>query len=139
MSGNKPRTLVFSAKRDGVHGMVAGSTGSGKSELLISLYHRPGRHLRPDRAQFCAGRLQRRQRLQRVQGRLPHCVDMITNLGEDGVARMFTAIRAEMERRQAAQLDTGTKNIVDYRQKGFHETARSRIRICLSSSTSSPR
>ena len=37
MSGNKARTLVFSAKRDGVHGMVAGSTGSGKSELLISL------------------------------------------------------------------------------------------------------
>jgi hypothetical protein len=37
MSGNKPRTMVFSAKRDGVHGMVAGSTGSGKSELLISM------------------------------------------------------------------------------------------------------
>ncbi len=37
MAGNKRRTLVFSAKRDGVHGMVAGSTGSGKSELLIAL------------------------------------------------------------------------------------------------------
>src|SRR5690606_2271882 len=37
MSGNKPRTLGFSAKRDGVHGMIAGSTGSGKSELLISM------------------------------------------------------------------------------------------------------
>ena len=37
MSGNKARTLVFSAKRDGVHGMIAGSTGSGKSELLISM------------------------------------------------------------------------------------------------------
>lgn len=37
MSGNKPRTLVFSARRDSIHGMVAGSTGSGKSELLISM------------------------------------------------------------------------------------------------------
>jgi S-DNA-T family DNA segregation ATPase FtsK/SpoIIIE len=35
MSGNKPRTLTFSAKKDGVHGMVAGSTGSGKSEPMI--------------------------------------------------------------------------------------------------------
>ena len=73
MSGNKPRTLVFSAKRDGVHGMVAGSTGSGKSELLISLISRDGGDLRPDGAQFCAGGLQGRRRVQRVRGAAALC------------------------------------------------------------------
>ena len=33
MAGNKVRTLEFSAKKDGSHGLIAGSTGSGKSEF----------------------------------------------------------------------------------------------------------
>ena len=37
LSGNEPRVLTFSAKADGVHGIIAGSTGSGKSELLMTL------------------------------------------------------------------------------------------------------
>lgn len=37
VSGNRPRTLSMEAKRDGVHGLLAGGTGSGKSELLMTL------------------------------------------------------------------------------------------------------
>ena len=37
---------------------------------------------------------------------------------------MFTAINAEMRRRQALNADTGTKDIVEYRQKGLHLTRR---------------
>ncbi len=37
VSGNEKRRLKFSADADGVHGMIAGSTGSGKSELLMTL------------------------------------------------------------------------------------------------------
>ena len=53
---------------------------------------------------------------------LPHCVDIVTNLNKAGVDRMFTAINAEIRRRQALNADTGTKDIVEYRQKGMHKT-----------------
>jgi S-DNA-T family DNA segregation ATPase FtsK/SpoIIIE len=36
-AGNRPRTLNLEAKRDGVHGLIAGGTGSGKSELLMTM------------------------------------------------------------------------------------------------------
>lgn len=51
---------------------------------------------------------------------LPHCVDVITNLNKAGVNRMFTAINAEMRRRQRLNADTGTKDIIEYRAKGLH-------------------
>ena len=59
LSGNEPRVLTFSAKADGVHGIIAGSTGSGKSELLDDPDHWYGAQLQPGCAQLCAGRLQR--------------------------------------------------------------------------------
>lgn len=37
LAGQEPRYLHFFADADGVHGMIAGSTGSGKSELLMTM------------------------------------------------------------------------------------------------------
>ncbi|MCB0210681.1 MAG: hypothetical protein KDJ52_15180, partial [Anaerolineae bacterium] len=121
MSGNKPRTLVFSAKRDGVHGMVAGSTGSGKSELLISMITGMAVTYDPSVLNFVLVDYKGGGAFKEFS-ELPHCVDIITNLAGDGVTRMFTAIKSEMQRRQALNAETGTKNIVDYRQKGLHNT-----------------
>lgn len=119
MSGNKPRTLVFSAKRDGVHGMVAGSTGSGKSELLISLIIGMAVTYSPTVLNFVLVDYKGGGAFKEFE-ELPHCVDVITNLVGEGVTRMFTAITSEMQRRQALNAETGTKNIVDYRQQGLH-------------------
>lgn len=121
MSGNKPRTLVFSAKRDGVHGMVAGSTGSGKSELLISLITGMAVTYEPTVLNFVLVDYKGGGAFKGFE-ELPHCVDIITNLEGEGVTRMFTAIQSEMMRRQALNADTETKNIVEYRQKGLHLT-----------------
>ena len=121
MSGNKPRTLVFSAKRDGVHGMVAGSTGSGKSELLISLITAMAVTYDPTVLNFVLVDYKGGGAFAEFKN-LPHCVDIITNLAREGVTRMFTAIRSEMARRQVMNTLTGTKNIVEYRQKGLHLT-----------------
>jgi DNA segregation ATPase FtsK/SpoIIIE-like protein len=121
MSGNKPRALAFSAKKDGVHGMVAGSTGSGKSELLISLITGMAVTYAPSVLNFVLVDYKGGGAFKEFEA-LPHCVDIITNLEGDAVTRMFTAITSEMQRRQALNAETGTKNIVDYRQKGLHET-----------------
>lgn len=119
MSGNKARTLIFSAKKDGVHGMVAGSTGSGKSELLISLISAMVVTYDPTVLNFVLVDYKGGGAFKGFE-ELPHCVDIITNLEGEGVTRMFTAIRSELQRRQRLNADTGTKNIVEYRQKGLH-------------------
>ncbi|MFZ2488088.1 MAG: FtsK/SpoIIIE domain-containing protein [Anaerolineae bacterium] len=121
MAGSKARTLVFSAKRDGVHGMVAGSTGSGKSELLISLIAGMAVTYDPSVLNFVLVDYKGGGAFKEFVD-LPHCVDIITNLEGDAVTRMFTAINAEMKRRQKLNADTGTKDIVDYRRKGLHES-----------------
>lgn len=119
MSGQKPRTMVFSAKRDGVHGMVAGSTGSGKSELLISLIAAMCVTYDPSVLNFVLVDFKGGGAFKGFD-ELPHCVDIITNLQGDAVTRMFTAINAEIQRRQKLNVDTNTKNIVDYRKKNLH-------------------
>src|SRR5690606_29335574 len=89
MSGNKPRTLGFSAKRDGVHGMIAGSTGSGKSELLISMIVGLAINYDPSSLNFVLVDYKGGGAFQDFR-HLPHCVDIITNLQGAGVVRMFT-------------------------------------------------
>ncbi|MBK8050698.1 MAG: hypothetical protein IPK16_28480 [Anaerolineales bacterium] len=119
LAGSKPRTLVFSAKRDGVHGMVAGSTGSGKSELLISMIMSMAITYDPSLVNFVLVDYKGGSAFEAFRA-LPHCVNIVTNLNADGVTRMFTAINSEMRRRQTLNKLTGTKNIVEYRQKGYH-------------------
>ncbi|MCB9137924.1 MAG: NACHT domain-containing protein [Caldilineaceae bacterium] len=119
MAANKPRTLHFSAKRDGVHGMIAGSTGSGKSELLISLISGMAVTYDPSVVNFVLVDFKGGGAFDAFRS-LPHCVNVITNLDQDGVTRMFTAIHSEMQRRQWLNTKTGTKDIVEYWQKGYH-------------------
>ena len=121
MAGNKPRTLVFSAKRDGVHGMVAGSTGSGKSELLISMIAALAVNYDPTMLNFVLVDYKGGGAFQEF-AKLPHCVDVITNLQKAGVSRMFTAVNAEMKRRQQLNAATDTKDILEYHCKGYHLT-----------------
>ncbi|MGB1248989.1 MAG: FtsK/SpoIIIE domain-containing protein [Candidatus Promineifilaceae bacterium] len=121
MSGNKPRRLKFSAKRDGVHGMIAGSTGSGKSELLISMITAMAVTYDPSVLNFVLVDYKGGGAFKAFEN-LPHCVDIITNLQSGGITRMFTAIHSELQRRQALNTDTGTKNIVEYRRKGLHHS-----------------
>ena len=111
--GNKPRSLIFSADKDGVHGMIAGSTGSGKSELLISMLMSMAATYSPEVLNFVLVDYKGGTTFQDFR-KLPHCVGVITNLGVDGVERMFASITAELNRRQALG------NILEYRRRGLH-------------------
>ena len=121
-SGNRPRTLRLEAKKDGVHGMVAGGTGSGKSELLMTLI--VGLALNyPIRAFSTSCWWITRAAARSSRSR--NCRTASTSSPTSTTRRcerMFTAISAEMRRRQALNADTGTKDIVEYRAKGLHLT-----------------
>jgi DNA segregation ATPase FtsK/SpoIIIE, S-DNA-T family len=120
MPGNKERTLVFTANRDGVHGIIAGSTGSGKSELLISLIAAMAVNYSPEALNFVLVDFKGGGAFNEFR-RLPHCVDVITNLNGDAVTRMFASIQAELTRRQQLLNSVpNVKSIADYRRQGHH-------------------
>jgi len=84
---------------DGPHALIAGTTGSGKTELLQSLLGALAAGNAPDRLGFL---------LVDYKGggdfadlaRLPHTLGLVSNLDEALTRRAVVALRAEMERRQ---------------------------------------
>ncbi len=120
MSGGDYRTLKFAADADGVHGLIAGSTGSGKSELLMTMIIGLALNYDPSIVNFVLVDFKGGAAFEPFRN-LPHCVDIVTNLAGSGVQRMFAAITAELNRRQAINVATDSKHIVHYRNRALHE------------------
>lgn len=121
MPGGKVRSLLFSADGDGVHGMIAGTTGSGKSELLLTLIVGLAAKYDPSVINFVLVDYKGGAAFDPFRT-LPHCVDIVTNLQGTAGVRTFTALRSELNRRSKLIADTNVKHIVHYRQKGLHIT-----------------
>jgi len=119
LSGNEPRVLTFSAKADGVHGIIAGSTGSGKSELLMTLIIGLALNFSPDVINFVLIDYKGGAAFEPFK-HLPHKVDIVTNLDQSATARVFSSIIAELDRRQKLNTYTNSKDIVHYRRKGLN-------------------
>lgn len=119
MAGQEPRYLHFFADADGVHGMIAGSTGSGKSELLMTLILSLAVKYDPRVVNFVLIDFKGGAAFEPFKD-LPHVVDIVTNLGGNAVARMFAAINAELNRRQQVNQDNDVKDIVRYRKSGLY-------------------
>ena len=121
MPGNKVRELYFAANGDGVHGMIAGTTGSGKSELLLTMIVGLALRYDPSVINMVLVDYKGGAAFEPFET-LPHCVDIVTNLQGTAGVRTFTALRSELNRRSKLIADTNVKHIVHYRQKGLHET-----------------
>jgi DNA segregation ATPase FtsK/SpoIIIE, S-DNA-T family len=119
MSNAQIRSLRFAADGDGVHGMIAGSTGSGKSELLMTLILALCIEYDPSIVNFVLIDYKGGAAFDPFKT-LPHKVDIVTNLQGAAVDRMFKAINAELNRRQAINTVTNSKHIVHYRERGLH-------------------
>jgi len=119
LSGNEPRILTYSAKADGVHGLIAGSTGSGKSELLMTMIIGLALNFNPDVLNFVLIDYKGGSAFEPFK-KLPHKVDIVTNLDGSATARVFASIIAELDRRQKLNTYTNSKDIVHYRKKGLN-------------------
>jgi len=119
MGANKIGGLAFSADEDGVHGMIAGTTGSGKSELLLTLVAGLAIKYDPTVLNFVLVDYKGGAAFEPFR-ELPHVVDIASNLEGNAVERMFIAIKAELDRRSAILKDTNVKHVVEYRKKGYH-------------------
>lgn len=103
----------------GPHALVAGTTGSGKSELLqswvlaLALGHAP-RDLTMLLVDYKGGATFG------VAAGLPHCVGLLTDLDAAASARALTALRHELRRRERLLAAAGARDRADLLARGGH-------------------
>lgn len=119
--------LDLHQKFQGPHGLVAGTTGSGKSEFLITYILSMALNYHPDEVQFVlidykGGGLAGAFANPDKGIFLPHLVGTITNLDGATITRSIISIESELKRRQRvfneakAALDEGTMDIHLYQK-----------------------
>ncbi|MBQ6476961.1 MAG: type VII secretion protein EssC [Bacilli bacterium] len=117
--------LDLHEKAHGPHGLIAGMTGSGKSETIISYILSLAVNYSPNEVQFVlidykggglAGAFENRK----TGIKLPHLVGTITNLDKASMNRTLVSIKSELQRRQRIfntakeELDIATIDIYKY-------------------------
>ncbi len=112
--------LVLDLVRDGAHGLVGGTTGSGKSELLRSLVaalavHADAAHLTFVLVDYKGGAAFD------VCARLPHVVGLVTDLDEQLGDRALRALEAELHARERLLRAAGADNLREYLALGRPE------------------
>lgn len=105
--------FVLDIRADGPHALVAGTTGSGKSELLQTLI-----------ASLCVGNTPEAMTFVLVDykggaafkdcARLPHTVGMVTDLDGHLTSRALESLGAELRRREHMLAAADAKDIEDY-------------------------
>lgn len=101
--------------KDGPHGLVGGTTGSGKSEFLRSLVAGLAANVPPSKLTFILADFKGGAAFQACE-RLPHTIGTISNLDAQSADRAIRALEAEMEYRQRlfAQAGRDVDNLDSY-------------------------
>ena len=126
-----PFRLDVHEKVHGPHGLIAGMTGSGKSEFIITYILSLATNYHPDDVSFIlidykGGGLAGAFKNEDTGVKLPHLAGTITNLDTAEMQRALVSIQSELRRRQAIfndareALNEGTIDIYKY-QKFYHE------------------
>ena len=99
--------------KDGPHALIAGTTGSGKSELLQTIVASLAVANRPDEMTFVLVDYKGGSAFADC-ARLPHTVGMVTDLDPHQVERALASLSAELTRREHILAAAGAKDIEDY-------------------------
>ncbi|WP_234121607.1 type VII secretion protein EssC [Clostridium hydrogenum] len=100
--------IDFHERYHGPHGLIAGMTGSGKSELIMTLILSLAVNYHPYEVAFILIDY-KGGGMANVFTKLPHLAGTITNLDGAAVNRSLVSIQSELKRRQAIFSETGKK------------------------------
>lgn len=114
-------------KVHGPHGLVAGTTGSGKSEWIVTYILSLAVNFSPEEIQFVlidykGGGLAMSFENAELGIKLPHIAGIITNLDKSAINRSIESIESELKRRQTIfnetreKLKEGSMNIYKYQE-----------------------
>jgi DNA segregation ATPase FtsK/SpoIIIE, S-DNA-T family len=106
--------VTFDLVRDGPHGLIAGTTGSGKSELLQTLVASLAAVNRPDEMVFVLVDYKGGSAFHSCVD-LPHTLGMVTDLDEALSLRALESLAAELRRREHVLARYGAKDLSEYR------------------------
>jgi S-DNA-T family DNA segregation ATPase FtsK/SpoIIIE len=105
--------LYVDLTRDGPHGVIAGASRSGKSEFLKTFIASLAARNHPDDLSFLFIDFKGGNDYQ-VAARLPHTVDLATQIDQAGFERSLQLLDAEIVRRQQIALQLQTSTIEGY-------------------------
>lgn len=112
-AGSEPLVLDLHERGHGPHGLVAGATGSGKSELLQTLVAALVCRFHPHDLALVLVDYKGGGMANAFHG-LPHLVGAITNLGGNLTRRALAALKAELRRRQRLLGEAGVNHVDAY-------------------------
>ncbi len=113
-AGAQPFSLDISDKNHGPHGLVAGTTGSGKSVMLQTYILSLALNYSPEQVQFILIDYKGGGMADAFVG-LPHLAGTIDNLqGTRAIQRALASIQGEIRRRETIFKAAGVSNIDEY-------------------------
>ena len=105
--------MLLDLERDGPHLLVAGTTGSGKSELLRTLVVSLALHHPPELLSFLFVDFKGGSGLGSLSA-LPHATGLITDISGSGMERVLTSLRAEVRYRERLFSRSGVPDLRHY-------------------------
>ncbi len=123
--------FAVDVRADGPHGLVAGTTGSGKSELLQTMIASLAIANRPDEMTFVLVDYKGGAAFKDCNN-LAHTVGMVTDLDGHLTTRALESLAAELHRREHQLANSDTKDIEDYlAAKGPNDEPMPRLMIVI--------
>jgi len=113
--GPNDSIVEIDLRRDGPHGLLAGTTGSGKSEFLQSLVASLSVRISPDLLNFVLIDYKGGSAFKEMAD-LPQVVGVVTDLDDRLAQRALESLRAELRRREhlLAAVVPSAANIIEY-------------------------
>lgn len=115
-AGDEIVYLDLNEKAHGPHGLVAGTTGSGKSEILQTYLLSVATLFHPYEVAFVIIDFKGGGMVNQFK-QLPHLVGAITNIDGKEIERSLLSIRAELRKRQQCFAQAGVNHIDSYIKK----------------------